>query len=460
MVNIILLSGGSGKRLWPLSNNVRSKQFIKLFKREDGIYESMVQRVYRQIMSAAPEAKITIATSKSQASELYNQLGNKVHICVEPARRDTFPAIVLAAAFLHDKEQVGKEEVLLVCPVDPYVDDQYFDALKQLVRLAEQGSSNLVLMGMEPTYPSEKYGYIIPETRDDISRVAAFKEKPDLGTAKRYIESGALWNGGVFAFKLGYLMDQCFHMTGFASYQELYSRYEELEKISFDYAVVEHEKDIMVMRFSEEWKDIGTWNTLTEEMTETVLGKGVLDKSCENTHIINELNIPVLGLGLKDIVVSASGNGILVSTKDQSSHIKPFVESFDQRVMFAEKSWGSFTIIDVGEDSLTIKVVLHAGSCMNYHSHQYRDEVWTVTNGQGTVVIDGMQRMIRPGDVITMPAGCKHTVMADAKLQLIEVQLGKDISVQDKIKYNLEEELKRKVYKLSCGCGEYNEKEG
>lgn len=392
-----------------------------------------------------PEARIAIATSKAQVSAIHNQLGNQVSICVEPARRDTFPAIALASAFLHDREGVGEEEAVLVCPVDPYVNDHYFKALKQLGILAEQETSHLTLMGMEPTYPSEKYGYIIPETKGEVSPVRSFKEKPDVETAGRYIEAGALWNGGVFAFKLGYLLDKCRELTGFSEYQELYEHYEELEKISFDYAVVEHEPRIQVMRFSEEWKDIGTWNTLTEEMSEAVVGKGVLSGNCDNTNIINELNIPILGMGLKDVIISASGDGILVSSKEQSSYIKPFVDSFDQRVMFAEKSWGSFTIIDVEEDSLTVKVVLNPGHAMNYHSHEHRDEIWTVTRGQGTVIIDGMQRMVRPGDVVTMPAGCKHTVMADSRLQLIEVQLGKDITVHDKKKYDLEEELQRKV---------------
>lgn len=443
-MNIVLLSGGSGKRLWPLSNDIRSKQFIKLFKREDGTYESMVQRVYRQIRGVDKDANITIATSKTQVSAIHNQLGDSISVCVEPARRDTFPAIALAAAFLHDHENISEEETVIVCPVDPYVDDHYFSALGELGRLAERGGANLTLMGIEPTYPSEKYGYIIPETKDIVSRVNTFKEKPDIETAAKYLEAGALWNGGVFAFKLGYLLDRAHELMDFTCYQDLFDRYEEQRKISFDYAVVEYEPHIQVMRFSSEWKDLGTWNTLTEEMSESVIGKGLMNESCVNTNVINELNIPVLCMGLKDIIVSASGEGILVSSKEESSYIKPFVDSFDQRVMFAEKSWGSFNIIDIEDDSLTIKVVLNPGHSMNYHSHERRDEVWTVTRGLGTIVIDGMQRAVRPGDVITMPAGCKHTIVADTELQLIEVQLGTELSVKDKQKYNLEEELSKR----------------
>lgn len=188
-MNIVLLSGGSGKRLWPLSNDIRSKQFIKLFKKEDGSYESMVQRVYGQIRSVDKDAQIIIATSKSQVSAIHNQLGSDVGVCVEPCRRDTFPAIALATAYLRDVKGVSEEEAVVVCPVDPYVNEDYFQALKDLGRLAEKGNANLVLMGIEPTYPSEKYGYIIPEDKECVSMVKTFKEKPDRETAMQYILS-------------------------------------------------------------------------------------------------------------------------------------------------------------------------------------------------------------------------------------------------------------------------------
>lgn len=443
-MNIILLSGGSGKRLWPLSNDIRSKQFIKLFKKADGTYESMVQRVYRQIHEIDQEANITVATSKAQVSTLHNQLGNKVNICVEPTRKDTFPAIALASAYLADKENIGKDEAVVVCPVDPFVDQDYFKGLKKLEELVKTGSANLTLMGIEPTYPSEKYGYIIPKDAGSVSQVQYFKEKPDIQTAEEYMKAGALWNGGVFAFKLDYILNKAKDLTGYSSYQELFEQYQTLNKISFDYAVAEREPNIQVMRFSGKWKDLGTWNTLTEEMSEPVTGIGVLNSSCENTAIINELNLPILCMGLKDVIVSASNEGILVSTREQSSYIKPFVDEFNQRVMFAEKSWGNFKILDVEDMSLTIKVVLNSGHSMNYHSHEYREEVWTITKGLATVIVDGMQRAVRPGDVITMPAGCKHTIIADTEVELIEVQLGNEISIKDKIKYNLEDELKRR----------------
>ena len=433
-MNIILLSGGSGKRLWPLSNDIRSKQFIKIFKTADG-YESMVQRVYRQITEVDKDASVTIATSKTQVSAIHNQLGDAVGVCVEPCRRDTFPAIALATAYLHDVKGVGPDEPVVVCPVDPYVNNDYFEALKQLSDLAEKGGANLSLMGIEPTYPSEKYGYIIPESAGSVSPVRTFKEKPDAKTAEQYIARGALWNGGVFAYRLGYVLDRAHELIDFTDHQDLFNKYETLNKISFDYAVVEHESKIQVMRFAGQWKDMGTWNTLTEAMEEPKIGKAILNDACENVHVLNELDVPVLCMGLKDVVVSASPEGILVSDKEQSSYIKPFVDKIDQQIMFAEKSWGSFRVLDVEDESLTIKITLNPGHRMNYHSHARRDEVWTVISGRGYAIVDGAKTTVQAGDMVKMPAGSRHTIVADTELKVMEVQLGRDISVHDKEKF-------------------------
>ena len=434
-MHVILLSGGSGKRLWPLSNDIRSKQFIKMFTGPDGEPESMVQRVYRQIMSADQQADITIATSRKQVSEIHNQLGSKVSVCVEPMRRDTFPAIALAAGYLKHEKHVSDDEPVIVCPVDPYVDDSYFVCFHELEKMVLSRQYNLNLMGVEPTYPSEKYGYVIPETDDKVSKVKGFKEKPDLETAKRYLTEGALWNCGVFAFRLGYVMNIAHELLDFTQYSDLSEHYADCRKISFDYAVGEHENSIGVVRYSGQWKDIGSWNTFAEEMKSSVIGKAELDTECDNTNVINELNIPILVMGLKDMIIAASNDGILVSDKKQSSYIKPYVEKMSQQVMYAEKSWGSFTVLDVQPESMTIRIVLLPDHQLYYHSHEHRDEVWTVMSGEGKVILDGDERCVRAGDTVTMKAGVKHTVIASTELGIIEVQLGKDINVEDKVKY-------------------------
>jgi len=438
-MNIVLLSGGSGKRLWPLSNDVRSKQFIKFFDDGKGNRESMVQRMYHMIRKVDSDAKVTIATSKSQISELKNQLGEDINISLEPCRRDTFPAIVLAVSYLHDVQHVSEDESVVICPVDPYVEEDYFQALKKLSDLAQEGDSNLTLMGIEPTYPSEKYGYIIPESKDSVAKVSLFKEKPSVEVAKTYIEQGGLWNAGIFAFKISYLLKKAKEILGHREYSWLFDNYESLPKISFDYAVVEKEPSIDVMRFSGTWSDLGSWNTLTDTLGEdSNVGNALLSEDCKRDHIVNELDIPVLCVGVSDVIVAASPEGVLVTSKSGSSRIKPFVDKLNTPVMFAEKSWGEYKVIDVSDNSMTIKVTLYKGHRMSYHSHQRRKEVWTVISGKGITIIDGATTEVNPGDVITIDENVKHTIIAESDaLQVIEVQTGKDIDVKDKIKYSL-----------------------
>ena len=433
-MNIILLSGGSGRRLWPLSNEVRSKQFIKVFRSPLGEPESMVQRVYRQITSQIPDADITIASSRKQLSSIKNQLGENVSISPEPDRKDTFPAIVLALSYLTDIRKVSPDEPVIICPVDPYVEDDYFRALIDLEKMVSE-KEGIALLGIDPTFPTAKYGYIVPEKKDRISTVSYFKEKPSESDAKELIEKGALWNAGVFGVRAGYILKIAEKLIGYKSYEDLLDRYESLDGISFDFAVLEKEKNIRVLRFAGEWKDVGTWNTMAETMDSSSFGNVVFGGECVNTTAVNDLDIPVICMGLKDVIVAAGPDGILVSDKHQSSYIKPVVDVVSGDVRYSEKSWGSFKVIDSTEKSLTIKVTLLPGHHMYYHSHERRDEVWTVIEGKGIAVIDGEEKTVVPGDVINLPVGCKHTIIADSRLELIEVQTGEGISASDKIKY-------------------------
>jgi mannose-1-phosphate guanylyltransferase len=470
-LNIILLSGGSGKRLWPLSNDIRSKQFIKLFKNPSGTYESMVQRVYRQIRNADPSADILIATSKSQVSAIHNQLWyehdqiddsepgkgdneessalqmfEKVSVSVEPCRRDTFPAILLAVSYLTDVMHKNPEEPVIICPVDPFVDDDYYKTVISLSEYVEKDSAKITLMGIEPTYPSSKYGYIIPAyLSEKEAPIKSFKEKPNENTASEYIEKGALWNAGVFAFRMSYLIEKAKDLCPNKGYKDLLERYDSLPKNSFDYAVLEAESSLQVIRYRGAWKDVGTWNMVSEVMAETTQGNVTLDETCENTNVVNELDIPILVLGAKNMIIAASNDGILVSDKNRSAQMKPYVEQLNSIVHYAEKSWGTYRVVDVHTDqssglsSLTVRVDLKAGRCMKYHSHELRNEIWTILSGTGRTVIDDLERTVGSGDVINIPAGSRHTIMADTELSLVEVQVGGKISKKDKKIYKMPE---------------------
>jgi len=433
-MQIVLLSGGAGKRLWPLSNDLYSKQFLRLLKREDGTHESMIQRVCRQVQSVASNVPVTVATGREQVSLIRRQLGLGVNISIEPCRRDTFPAIALVSAYLHEVGGVSLDEAVAICPADPYVDGNYFHAVLRLLEEAERkDSANLVLMGIEPTYPSEKYGYIIPASQESQSMVQSFKEKPNKETAEEYIAQGALWNSGVFAFKLGYALDKARELLDYMDYEDLFNRYEELTKISFDYAVVEKEKNIAVQRYSGTWLDIGTWNTLAEVMPESSIGRVTMDEMCKNVHVVNTLPMPILCMGLKDVVVAASPEGILISDKERSSAMKPYAEKLHTPVMYTEKSWGEFRIIDAETESLTIKITLSPGRSLTYHLHERRDETWTVIEGRGWVKLDGNEFSVAEGQTVRIPRGSFHTIRAETLLKVMEIQTGEDIDVDDKI---------------------------
>lgn len=419
-----------------MSNDIRSKQFIPLLRNEKGEYESMAQRVYRQLLMADPNVQITIATSKSQVSTIHNQIGDGVSVCVEPSRRDTFPAIALAAAYLHDEKNVDESECVVVCPVDPFVDDGYYQVVQSLEGLVKEDKASLTLLGVEPTYPSDKYGYIIPETDDAVSGVREFCEKPDTRRAKEYLAQDALWNSGVFAFRLKYLIDKLHEMISYTDYRDLYAKYDALPCTSFDYVVAEHEESIQVVRYGGEWKDIGTWNMMAEVMADVSKGNVIQDDTCRNTQVVNELDVPILCMGCKDMVIAASCDGILVTDKERSGYMKPYVETIREKARYVEKSWGTYTVIDMQPGAMTVKVTLTAGSRMKYHSHEQRDEVWNIVSGQGRCVVDGMEQFVRPGDVISIAAGCRHTLIAKTDMSVIEVQMGAEISQKDKKVWN------------------------
>ena len=433
-MQIILLSGGSGKRLWPLSNEVRSKQFLKILRKEDGSHESMVQRMHRMILEADQNAEITFATSQSQAASVKAQLGEKPGISIEPDRKDTFPAIALASAYLHDVKGISEEETAVVCPVDSYADAPYFQKLTELDRQAGKGEANLVLMGVEPTYPSDKYGYIIPQTGEPLSFVKEFKEKPDAFAAEGYLKQGALWNAGVFAYKLKYVLHLAAAAFGTAKYQELSERYADLPPISFDYAVVEREPKIQVMRFSGEWKHLGDWNSFTEVMHDGVAGNAVAVE-CENTHVINELQIPLIALGTKELAIAATPDGILVADKQQSAMLKEYVT--DQRPMYEKRIWGEYQVLDYriqsdGQNFLTKHLAISPGQHISYQRHRHRTEIWTFVDGTGKLILDGKVTKVSRGDTAYIQAGVRHAIKAESsELHIIEVQVGDELTEED-----------------------------
>lgn len=412
-------------------------------EKEDGTMESMVQRVVRQARLANLTHEITLATNANQLDIITNQLGDSVSVVTEPERRDTFPAIALAASYLKLAKQCPEDEVVVIMPCDPYTELGYFETIGKMVECVKANVANLVLMGIQPTYPSEKYGYVVPEIDSSDScnpcsfkKVARFTEKPTVEKAKELLEQNAYWNGGVFAFRLGYMMNIVRKYMTSESFEDTRARYSEFPKISFDYEVAEKAESVAVVPFNGEWKDLGTWNTLTDEFHKPVIGNAVMGAHCENTHVINELQNPIFVDGLKDVVVAACPDGILVCSKEHSEEIKKSVENLTPRPMYEERRWGTYRVLDDtkyadGSHSLTKSITLKEGKNISYQIHHHRSETWTFVQGEGIFVLDGQEQKVKAGDTVVIPVEHWHAIKALTELTFIEVQSGNPLIEED-----------------------------
>jgi len=197
--------------------------------------------------------------------------------------------------------------------------------------------------------------------------------------------------------------------------------------------VVEKEKSLAVMRYSGMWKDLGTWNTLIEAMESDIIGNAAVSENSSGVHVVNTLPMPILCMGLKDVVIAASPEGILISDKERSSVMKPYAERLHTPVMYAEKSWGEFRIIDAETESLMIKITLSPGRSLTYYLHERCAETWTVIEGRGWVKLDGNEFAVAEGQTVRIPRGTFHTIRAETLLKVMEIQIGGDIDVEDKI---------------------------
>ncbi|VDG98355.1 Alginate biosynthesis protein AlgA [Lysinibacillus sphaericus] len=438
-MELILLSGGSGKRLWPLSNESRSKQFLQVLADERGQMESMVQRVWRQLDKVGLQNSTMIATSKSQVDMIQSQIGSHIPLIIEPERRDTFSAIALAAVYLYSVKGVNVQEVIGVLPVDPFVEERFFQRVVDLEDALLSCDAELALIGVEPTFPSEKYGYLSPKSdghQGSYIEVSHFKEKPSKDQAENLIKQQALWNTGVFAFKLEFILSILEERGLPIQYEELYEHYSLLPNRSFDYEVVEKAKKIVAIPYNGCWKDLGTWNTLTEEMYTNQMGTGTMTKDSTNTHMINELDIPIIAIGVKDLIIAASPDGILVSDKRESPQVKALLEGVEQRPMYEERRWGWYRVLDYtkvedGEEVLTKRICIKANKNISYQNHRYRREIWTIIKGKGEFALDGELYSVNVGDVLHIPIGAEHGLKAITDLEFIEVQSGTKLIEED-----------------------------
>ena len=398
----------------------------------------MVQRVVRQIAESELASSVTVVSGAIQRDSIEIQLGDKVDMVLEPERNGTFPAIALAASHLAMVKGCPSDEVVVVIPSDTYAEDRYFDTIAHMAALVQRDVADLVLMGIPPTGPSTEFGYVVPTAtaEEDYYQVTCFAEKPDVKGAEELLAQGAYWNAGVFAFRLGYVVDVVARYVHADSYAELYARYGELPKISFDYEVAEVCDSIAVVPYDGQWKDLGDWNALVEELPTATMGNVVLGEDTKDTAVINELSLPVVCDGVSDIVVAAGHDGILVCSRESSEYIKQYVDPIHMRPMFEQRRWGTYRVLDDsryadGSHSLTKSITLHPGKYISYQIHHHRTEVWTFVEGEGLFVLDGQVRRVKAGDTVIIPVEHYHSIKALTELTFIEVQMGNPLIEED-----------------------------
>ncbi|REE70488.1 mannose-1-phosphate guanylyltransferase [Paenibacillus taihuensis] len=461
-MRIVLLCGGSGKRLWPLSNEVRSKIFLKLLPANasnagnaEPSKESMIQRVCRQLEEAGLLTFASVVAHRSQAEITLHHIGNRIPFIAEPHRRGTFSAIALAGAYLHAKQLAELDETICVIPADLYADVDFLSTLCQFPSVLAASGAELALLGVKPKHPSTQFGYIVPKPTKQsdpalvsdaasaapsagYAMVEQFTEKPDEATAARLIDRDAMWNCGIFAFSLQFLLDTMVRKALPTDYDELLACYEQLPEQSFDVEVVEKIAAAAVIPYQREWKDLGDWNVLPHYLgsgDSNVVGAGSVSDDSTGTHIVNELQQPIHVIGVPNVIVAASADGILVAHKQAANRIKSLRQD-GQRPMYGEERWGSYSVLDYtlpGQQPQTVTRMIEMLPLKHtsYHAHQQREECWTILSGTGEFIMEAVKRQVQAGDMLRIPAGAKHAIRASSALAYIEVQIGTEIAEGD-----------------------------
>lgn len=432
-----LLSGGSGRRLWPLSNEVRPKQYIKLVNRETNAMErcSMLQRVWDQLLEAGM-AENTIITAGEEQRELILSQVRGARIAAEPAGRDTFGAVLLSCAYLHSCAGASREDYVAVMPIDPYTEAAYFEAVKGLEAVMERSGAEIGLLGAAPSYPATKYGYMLPgERKDGYFWIDGFVEKPKEDRAEEILKKGALWNCGVFCLRIGDMLERAALYGVPEDYEGLCRSYESLPRISFDYEVLEKAKRLAAVEFKGFWKDLGTWDAMADQMNTDTIGRVVLDDACRNTQVINELAMPVAAVGTRDLVIVAARDGILVTDKNEAARVKELTAKLHSRPMFEERRWGTLETLDDTEaaqlSTLTRKIHIYDGMTSSYHYHRERDEIWTILKGTGELILEGNRISLSPGKAVCIRKNQRHAVKALKDFEYIEIHVGTSVGSDD-----------------------------
>ncbi|MBM6748737.1 mannose-1-phosphate guanylyltransferase/mannose-6-phosphate isomerase [Megamonas rupellensis] len=448
-MKVIILAGGGGTRLFPLSRDCYPKQFLHVIGDK-----SLLAQTIERLLGLVEAKDIIIVTNERYIFHVQAELkiinAQEAHIITEPMGKNTAPAIALAQSYCQDVLQCDDDEILFVSPSDHLI--KPIDAFQNLIRNAQDvAKDNIITLGIKPTKPEIGYGYIEAEKNNNLAKkVISFKEKPDLVTAKEYISSGNYyWNGGMFMFSIATMQDELTkYMPAIIDitkngYQYAVDNFVNMPDISIDYAVAEKSQKMMMIPMENiYWNDIGSFDAIAEVLSDkdkNVFKGDILAENCTDTMIIGD-NRLIAGIDLENLMIIDTPDALLVAKKGESQKVKNIVNKLKQNKRKEAKenvtmyrSWGKYTLLTESEGYRVRKIEMDPGASLTMQMHYHRSEHWTVISGTGKIIINDKESIFTENQSTYIPMGVKHKLSNPGKIPLIiiEVQSGKYINDDD-----------------------------
>jgi len=453
----IILAGGSGSRLWPLSRELYPKQLIKL-NADDSLLQATFKRLNDFI---APENIISVTNAKhlGDVNLQLKQVCPQTCVIAEPISKNTAPAIATALEFIRQKSK--QDEIVLIVPSDHFIQNisAFTETVTAGVRLAELGY--IVTFGIKPFYPETGYGYIKTSTQLPAGfKVECFVEKPDLNTAEEYLKSGDYyWNGGIFMGKISVFLQELQNLAPDV-YQNLalldFSQatnidpliYQNMPSISIDYAIMEKSDKIALVELQSDWNDLGSWQSLydikAKDSAGNVVEGNVILHNVSNSFVYSSKKLVAVS-DLDNVIIVETEDAILACKKDQSQNVKKIYEELKARKDNTHiihktviRPWGYYTCLNEGSGYLTKIISVAPKQKLSIQSHNYRSEHWVVLEGKALVILDDNEHYLAPGQSIDIAVQAKHSLQNpySEELKIIEVQQGEYLSEDDIIRYD------------------------
>lgn len=448
-MKIIILAGGGGTRLFPLSRDCYPKQFLHVIGNK-----SLLAQTIERFLGLVEAKDIIIVTNERYIFHVQAELkainAQESHIITEPMGKNTAPAIALAQSYCQDVLQCDDDEILFVSPSDHLI--KPIDAFQDLIKNAQDvAKDNIVTLGIKPAKPEIGYGYIEAEKNNNLAKkVISFKEKPDLATAKKYISSGNYyWNGGMFMFSIATMQAELIkYMPAIIDitqngYQYIVDNFVNMPDISIDYAVAEKSQKMMMIPMENiYWNDIGSFDAIAEVLSDkdkNVFKGDILAENCTDTMIIGD-NRLIAGIDLENLMIIDTPDALLVAKKGESQKVKNIVNKLKQSKrkearenVTMYRSWGKYTLLTESEGYRVRKIEMDPGASLTMQMHYHRSEHWTVISGTGKIIINDIESIFTENQSTYIPMGIKHKLSNPGKIPLIiiEVQSGKYINDDD-----------------------------